>query len=112
MQERFEELSLQAASDFPLEEEEARADTVRSEIKTNLSKVKVLQEKQAMYVSGVVALESLSSMLELDTLNLPAVHSDLESLKSQVTQFRKESLCYQTNMEIHELRSKLTSILK
>ncbi len=45
-----------------------------------------------MYVSGVVALESLSSIFELDTLNLPAVHSDPESLKSQVTQFKKESL--------------------
>ncbi len=115
LQERLEELSLQAASDFPLEEEEAQADTVRSEIRTNLSKAKVLQEKQAMYVSGAVALESLSSMLELDLaagLNLPAVHSDLESLKFQVTQFRKESLCYQMDMEIHELRSKLTSILK
>ncbi len=110
LQERYEELSSEL-TDFNRDEKVAQAEIVRSENNASIQRLEILMEKVHIYSTGIVILEFLSALLDLETPS-PVILSEFKTLKLQISEFRKDSLFYSSDGEISRLRGEISATMK
>ncbi len=69
-------------------------------------------EEVHIYSTGVVILESMSALLDLETPSSPVILSEFKTLKLQISEFRNDSLFYSSDGEISRLRGEISATMK
>ncbi len=109
LQERYEEL---ITGTDAIGEEISQGNLVKERNTRLIEILEILLEKIALYDEGTVILESLSTLLEVDSVSKPVYLNQLKILEERTTEFKRNSCYHSIYPDIESLRGKLNALLK
>ena len=111
LQEQYEDL-LQGTESSNIKDEVSRGELVREENYKIVEILEVLQEKINLYDVGMVVLDSLVTLSHVDDITKPIYTAELQKLREQTSDFKKNTRCFTSDPEIDRLRSQIISVTK